>query len=56
MNATNSTVQRGSTVRTWDGHIGEVLYITTSGWYGVRLTGEKRVDHWQRFQLEAVAS
>lgn len=48
-------VTRGTKVRTWDGHTGTVLYISPSGWYGVRIDGELGVYEWQRSQLEAVS-
>ncbi len=53
MTNSNILLATGTTVQTWDGHIGTVLYCK-DGWYGVRLNGEHRTDEWQGEQLEVV--
>lgn len=47
-------IKTGTLVVTWDGHMGTVIYRTKTGWYGVRIVGEQRVDEWQPEQLEVV--
>ncbi|MDQ1446771.1 MAG: hypothetical protein QOI20_3235 [Acidimicrobiaceae bacterium] len=35
---------------------GRLVYVTEDGWCGVQLDGEKRVDEYQRFQVELAAT
>lgn len=47
-------LNRGATVRVWTGKLGKFLGWTRDGWCRVRIEGERRVDEWQRWQLEVM--